>query len=174
MTTIPSTDYDYIRDLETTVDEAAASLMKLSERVVTWKPKPTAWSAKEIIGHLIDSAANNHQRFVRAAQQDHLVFSGYEQDYWVRAQDYATAPWNEIVTLWRTYNRHLARVMAAVPADVRYRQHTKHNMQQLGWQPYAADAPASVDDLMRDYVLHLKHHLKQVRDREQGAPSSSG
>jgi hypothetical protein len=163
VTIIPATDY--IRDLGSTVDEAAAWLVTLPEATVRWKPKPTAWSAIEIIGHLIDSAANNHQRFVRAAGQNDLIFPGYAQDDWVRAQEYATAPWNEIVTLWQMYNRHLARVMAVVPAEIRFRTHDRHNLHQLGWQPYAADKPATLDDLMQDYVLHLKHHLAQVRDR---------
>jgi hypothetical protein len=61
------------------------------------------------------------------------------------------------------------RVMIAVPVDVRYRKHTRHNMQQLGWQLYAADEPAMLDDLMRDYVAHLEHHLSQVRDRVASA-----
>ena len=172
MTTIPSTDY--IRDLETTVDQAAAWLLTLTDDVVRWRPRPDKWSAIEIIGHLIDSAANNHQRFVRSRSQDDLVFPGYAQDEWVRAQEYASAPWREVVTLWHAYNRHLVRVMIAVPDDVRYRKHDRHNMQQLGWQPYAADQPATLDDLMHDYVLHLKHHLSQVKDRERDAGAASG
>jgi hypothetical protein len=62
--------------------------------------------------------------------------------------------------------------MDAVPADVRYRKHTRHNMDQLGWQLYAADEPAALNDLMRDYVAHLEHHLSQVRDRVSGADAS--
>jgi len=65
-------------------------------------------------------------------------------------------------------------VMAAVPGDVRYRKHDRHNLDQLGWQPYAADQPATLDDLMHDYVLHLKHHLSQVRDRERDAGATIG
>jgi len=63
-------------------------------------------------------------------------------------------------------------VMAAVPAAVRHRKHERHNLHQLAWQPYAADEPATLDDLMRDYVLHLKHHLTQVRDRVRDAPTT--
>jgi hypothetical protein len=171
MTIVETTDY--ISDLVATVDQSAPWLAGLPESVVTWRPAPSAWSTKEIIGHLIDSAANNHQRFVRAAQQDDLVFAGYEQDYWVRVQGYASAPWDEIVALWRAYNGHLARVMVAVPPDVRYRQHARHNMHILGWQPYAADRPASLDDLMRDYVLHLQHHLAQDRGRVLDAETAA-
>ena len=174
MTTNPAhlATTDFIRDLERTIDDATPWLEGRPEATVTWRPKPGAWSTKEIMGHLIDSAANNHQRFVRANSQDDLVFPGYAQDDWVRLQGYATAPWAEIVTLWQAYNRHLVRVMDAVPADVRYRKHTRHNMDQLGWQLYAADEPAALNDLMRDYVAHLEHHLSQVRDRVTGADAA--
>jgi len=168
----PDAAPDYARTLEATTNDTARWLSSLPESVVAWRPTPTAWSTKEIIGHLIDSAANNHQRFVRANSQDDLVFPGYAQDDWVRLQGYATAPWAEIVTLWQAYNRHLVRVMDAVPADVRYRKHTRHNMDQLGWQLYAADEPAALNDLMRDYVAHLEHHLSQVRDRVTGADAA--
>ena len=174
MTTKPSpATSDFIRDLERAVSDAAPWLAGLPVKTVTWTPKPGAWSTKEIIGHLIDSAANNHQRFVRANSQDDLVFPGYAQDDWVRLQRYATEPWAEIVTLWQAYNRHLVHVMDAVPADVRHRQHTRHNMDQLGWQLYAADEPASLNDLMRDYVAHLEHHLAQVRERIRGATAAT-
>lgn len=162
---MPALTAPYVADLETTVDEAAVTLAALPERVVTWRPTQNAWCAKEIIGHLIDSAANNHQRFVRAGAQADLVFPGYAQDEWVQIQMYDRAPWYELLSLWRSYNRHLARVMAAVPFDVRSRQHSRHNLHQIGWKSFPADSPATLDDLMEDYVAHLHHHLAQVHDR---------
>jgi DinB superfamily len=163
----------YVRTLQDTTRDAARRLSELSDPVITWRPSPAAWSIKEIIGHLIDSAANNHQRFVRAADQDDLVFPGYEQNRWVRVQAYDSAPWNELVTLWATYNQHLARVMAAVPSSVRERRHARHNLHEIGWRPFPADQPATLDDLMHDYVLHLEHHLAQVHDRLRGAHAAS-
>jgi hypothetical protein len=59
---------------------------------VALKPAPDRWSKKEILGHLIDSAANNHQRFVRAQGTPRLEFPGYEQEFWVATQAYASAP----------------------------------------------------------------------------------
>ena len=159
----------YVIDLESTVDETVLALAALSESVVTWRPAPAAWSAKEIIGHLIDSAANNHQRFVRAEGQSDLVFGGYEQDEWVRVQSYGDAPWHELLSLWRSYNRHIARVMCAVPADVRMKPHARHNLHEIGWKSFDAATPATLDDLMEDYVAHLHHHLAQVQDRVRAA-----
>lgn len=164
----------YVRQLESTIDDAERWLSRLPDATIRWKPSPTAWSIKEIIGHLVDSAANNHQRFVRAETQDDLVFPGYEQEHWVRAQQYDDAPFSELLALWTSYNRHLARVMTAVPAHIRERRHTRHNLHQIGWRPFAAENPATLDDLMHDYVLHLEHHLTQVRDRIRGAEASAG
>lgn len=92
---------DYITDLRETVDRAAEQLLEVSEEAAAVRPSPGRWSAKEVVGHLIDSAAHNHQRFVRAQWQERLVFAGYEQDAWVAAQRYGDAPWVELVVLWR-------------------------------------------------------------------------
>jgi hypothetical protein len=155
---------DYVTELRTRVDRACEELRAIPDSVAGARPAPDKWSVKEIIGHLIDSAANNHQRFVRARWQEDLVFPAYAQDEWVAAQDYRTAPWPELVTLWQSYNRHLARVMANVPPAVRTRLHQRHNLDQIAWRTIPADQPATLDYFMRDYVGHLEHHLKQIAD----------
>jgi hypothetical protein len=166
---MPHAHPSYVADLATTVDEAAVALVSLPETVVTWRPTATSWSAKEIIGHLIDSATNNHQRFVRASSQPDLVFPGYAQEEWVRVQAYDHASWYELLSLWRGYNRHLVRVMASIPEEVRTRPHSRHNLHEIGWKSFAPDAPATLDDLMADYVGHLQHHVGQVHDRVRAA-----
>ena len=153
---------DFATDLETTVIETAHRLRRVPEADAARRPAPGKWSAKEIIGHLIDSASNNHQRFVRAQWQDDLIFTGYDQDAWVSSQAYQSAPWGELLDLWLAFNLHIARVMGAVPRDVRLRAHTRHNLDQLAWQKLPADAPATLDYFMRDYVGHLHHHLRQI------------
>jgi hypothetical protein len=161
---------DYRVALRNAVREAAAILDELSDEVVTTRPAPGKWSIKEIVGHLVDSAANNHQRFVRARLQDTLVFPGYAQDEWVAAQHYQEAPWRALVTLWREYNLHIARIMDVTPEPVRLREHMRHNLHELAWQPVPAGRPATLDYFMRDYVGHLQHHLRQIRaliDKQQ-------
>ena len=156
------------RDLRETVDRAVVELRAIPEAAASVRPAPGKWSIKEIIGHLIDSASHNHQRFVRARWQNDLVFQGYQQDEWVAAQQYQSVPWDELVTLWHSYNRHVARVMAQVPADVARREHRRHNLDQIAWQTVPADQPATLAYFMRDYVGHLKHHLRQVAERQSG------
>ena len=147
--------------------------MRLPPALAARQPAPGKWSIKEIVGHLIDSACNNHQRFVRAQWTTDLVFPGYEQDLWVTSQRYVDAPWPELVVFWREYNLHLARVMAAIPAHDRERPRHPHNLDQIA-TPVPPDQPATLDYFMRDYVEHLKHHLRQIAELTQrfgGQPS---
>lgn len=152
----------YSDDLRATVRDAAERLLAMNDEDAARRPAPGKWSPKEVIGHLIDSAANNHQRFVRAGYQDDLLFQGYEQDGWVERQRYQEEPWRELVELWRAYNLHIAHVMDAVPEEERLRPRARHNLHQLAWQLVPADQPATLDYFMRDYIGHLKHHLRTL------------
>ena len=152
----------FIDDFRRLVEHSAGALLAISEADSARRPAPGKWSPKEIVCHLIDSASNNHQRFVRAQFQDNLVFAGYDQDGWVAAQHYQDAAWPALVELWRAYNLHLARVMAATPEATRLRMHRRHNFHQIAWQTVPEDEPATLDYFMRDYVDHLRHHLRQI------------
>jgi uncharacterized damage-inducible protein DinB len=151
-------------DLANAVDQALPELRALEDDASGRRPAPGKWSPREIIGHLIDSASNNHQRFVRASFQDDLVFTGYEQDKWVALQQYQEARWEDLLTLWASFNRHLARVMAATPTEIRRREHRSHNLDRIAMRPVAAGSPATLEYFMEDYVLHLHHHLRQILD----------
>jgi hypothetical protein len=150
------------RRLMFAIERATPALLAVSEAASAERPAPNKWSPREVIGHLIDSASNNHQRFVRARGKRDLIFEGYEQDEWVVWQRYAEAPWSELVLLWQLYNRHLARVMAATPAAEREELRASHNLDRRAYRSVPADRPASLDYFMNDYVDHLEHHLAQV------------
>jgi hypothetical protein len=149
-------------DLRHTVERASERLFQLSDREAAHRPAPGKWSRKEILGHLIDSAANNHQRFVRAAFQEDLLFPGYAQDEWVALQHYQERDWREIVTLWRSYNLQLAHVLESLPRDVLEHVHRRHNLHQIAWAPLEEHAPVTLTWFAADYVGHLKHHLRQA------------
>lgn len=152
----------YVVELRNAVNEATPILVAMSDEASRLRPAPGKWCPREVIGHLIDSASNNHQRFVRAQFQEDLVFSGYEQDRWVALQQYRDAPWNELIALWRNFNLHIARIMDAVPKDERDRLRARHNLDELAWRPISRDEPATLGYFMSDYVGHLKHHLGQL------------
>src|SRR6266536_2133584 len=102
----------WLEDFKQTIESAAPQLLQITESQSERPRAEDQWSSKQIIGHLIDSAANNHARFVLGQLKDDLVFAGYDQDGWVRTNHYQQASWTQLVELWRAYNLHLQHVMA--------------------------------------------------------------
>jgi hypothetical protein len=155
-------DAAFLADFLETVDTSAARLRALSDAEAGVRPAPGKWSRKEIIGHLIDSATNNHGRFVRAQLQDELIFDGYEQAEWVDVQRYQAREWEELILLWQSLNHHLAHVMETTETNALTKPRARHNLDRLAWQPVSATEPTTLEYFMRDYVEHLKHHLRQA------------
>jgi len=144
------------------IELAAAELAALPEAAAHAHRAPGKWSRKELVGHLVDSASNNHQRFVRAAFQPDLVFAGYDQDAWLALQRYDLAPWLELVSLWRGYNLQLARVVEQLPAELRLRATKRHNFDVIAWRAVAPGEACTLEWFIRDYAGHLDHHLRQA------------
>ena len=139
------------RAIQQIVEREVPRLRLMQPKEVSASSAPGKWSRKEILGHLIDSASNNHQRFVRAQVADELSFPGYAQTDWVRVQGWAQADWQGIVDMWSALNRHLAHVVGRVPAE------------KLRTQCRIGDnAPMTLEALIADYVRHMKHHLEQL------------
>jgi DinB superfamily len=149
-------------DLRRIVESTAEWLRAIPESRSQMSKADGQWSAKQILGHLIDSAANNHRRFVRAQFTDDLVFPGYDQEKWVRAQGYEEEPWSAIVELWRSYNLHLAHVIENIPESTLTRLRPAHTLDKIAWQPVKADQATTLEYLVRDYVGHLQDHLEQL------------
>ena len=137
--------------LRRTLAAALPALESLSDADASRPRAPGKWSPKQVMGHLIDSAANNHQRFVRAQQGTELVSPSYAQDYWVDCQGYAERPWRDITTLWHAYNQHLACVIERIPPD---RARVRCTI--------GANQPVTLAYVAEDYVAHMRHHLAQV------------
>jgi len=152
----------WLEDFRTTIDSAFARLTQIDE---TRSEQPRAedhWSAKQIIGHLIDSAANNHARFVLGQLKDDLVFPGYDQDGWVRTNHYQQRSWSQLIELWRAYNLHLHHVMTHADKARLNTPCTLHTLQEIAFKTVPQSEPVTLEYLMRDYVDHLKHHLDQI------------
>jgi DinB family protein len=81
------------------IKDAAKQLIDIPEETASVRPAPGKWSKKEILGHLIDSASNNHQRFVRLQLSERVELPGYAQDDWVRVQRYQDQPWQQIIAV---------------------------------------------------------------------------
>ena len=132
------------------VEDAEPRLMKISDEEAGRPAGAEKWSRKQILGHLIDSAANNHQRFIRLQLAPELPFPGYQQNEWVERNQYAGSPWAELVALWAAYNRHLARVIEYIDPKT------------LGHVWDSGNNRYTLDFVVSDYVRHLRHHVEQV------------
>jgi hypothetical protein len=141
-------------ELRTVANSFSQELMAADARAAARRPRPDGWSPKEVLGHLIDSAANNHQRFVRAQQGDRLQLPGYEQNHWVTSQGYQDADWPHLVTLWTHLNLHLADVMARIPP-------AKYAVPCV----IGDETPVTLEFVVIDYLRHLRHHMAQIRVR---------
>ena len=140
------------------VEAAEANLRNVTEEESQAPILSGGWSRKQLLGHLIDSASNNHQRFVRAALQDSLEFPGYDQDGWQDVQAAQDVPWETLLALWVNYNRYLAHIITHLPAaklDVPCR--------------IASNQPVTLRFLAADYLSHLVHHLEQIDSRAASA-----
>lgn len=117
------------------------------------KASPSKWSNAELLGHLIDSALNNMQRFVRAQYEPDAPQIFYAQDEWVRLQDYQRMPQGEAIALWALLNRQIARIVANIPPEnltLPCYFYVENVLQTVPLQ-YVID----------DYWAHLQHHLSR-------------
>lgn len=140
--------------LQQHINLAPSEFLKYPEGELRRKPAQDKWSKKELLGHLIDSAANNHHRFVKAQFLPSPFFvEGYAQNDWVRIQNYNEKDTQSLVNLWKVYNEHILFIMENTP--------DKNLEKKLN----AEDPFENADTLfllMKDYVDHMDHHLKQI------------
>jgi hypothetical protein len=133
------------------VEAAEPKLREVSDLEAAKPALPGGWSRKQLLAHLIDSASNNHQRFVRAALQPSLDFPPYDQNGNIRLQAPQEADWELLVSLWSAYNRYLAHIIARLPAA------KLQTVCRIG-----PGEPVTLDFLAKDYLTHLLHHLNQI------------
>jgi hypothetical protein len=113
-----------------------------------------AWTKRQILGHLIDSTAANHQRFVRAQFTDELRFPSYDAPGWVVVQHYEVASWPLLVELWVSYAQLLAHILDVMPAD---------QLQTPCWVDWFGEPQAiTLERVVGSYIEHVEHHLGQL------------
>lgn len=140
----------YLERLDKLIKMIPDLLNQIDENEFCLKPFPDKWSKKEILGHLIDSAANNHQRFIRAQYEDTPTIA-YNQNQWNKLNHYIEMDSKQIIAFWTFYNKHLLEIMKRIPNE---------NLQK---ECRSTDKKIyTIELLMNDYVEHLEYHLHQI------------
>jgi len=137
--------------LQELIDRLPARLQVLPSDKVERKPSPDAWSPKEELGHLLDSAAHNHQRIVRAQLEDKPAMPGYDGDAWVVLHRYQSRDWRSLIELWAALNRQLLAAAEAAPDSAWLRTCT-----------IAESAPLTLRFVLEDYLDHMLQHLRHM------------
>lgn len=151
---------DLANQLVEQVNRETPHLREFPEAATTRRPKgEESWSPREELGHLLDSAVNNHIRIVKGSLEGSYAGPGYAQDDWVRIHDYQSMPWPDMVETWRLHNLLLARAVERVPEE-RLVAHCA-----IGNYP-----EASLKFVIVDYMLHMQHHLDHLLHREHVTP----
>jgi hypothetical protein len=138
--------------LSAALRDAVPWLVTLSNADASVPEREGKWSAKEVIGHLTDSATNNLARIIRMQiAPEHLP--GYAQDAWVQLQHYREREWAEVLALWFALNEHIVWTIGHIPH------------QALANQATVAGSPITLGFLIEDYIAHMQHHLRNLRPR---------
>ncbi len=140
------------------VESFYKQLLNTKAEITSIKLSEEKFSLREIIGHLIDSASNNHQRFVRLQFEDLLNYPGYDCEEWVRTQEYNSLDWNVLVTLWYQYNVLLLHIIENID-ETELKNVWVRNQETL-----------SLEFLVNDYYRHLEYHIEHFSKRRDELP----
>ena len=139
------------REFRAEIERLRTALLALSPALADTPWRAGGWTRKQIVGHLLDSAANNRQRFVRATIDGHYAGPGYAQDAWVAAHGYSDASWETLLRWWQAEHEILTAVVDRIP-DQRLEA-----MCVVG-----DDEPVTLRFLIADYLSHQQHHFAQL------------
>lgn len=141
--------------LKQTIEREIPNLRALDEERASIARGIGKWCPKEELGHLIDSASNNHIRFVNGAIQPEYRGASYAQEEWVLLHGYREMPWATIVNFWFQYNQLLAALVANLPEN------------RLETKCLIAQGPeVTLGFVIEDYIMHMQHHIDQLLRRE--------
>jgi hypothetical protein len=138
--------------LKNIVEQEVLRFEKISDEDWSFRPSPEKWSKKEILGHLCDSALTNIRRFVitQYKENENIV---YDQDWWVKAQNYQNIPVLEVINLWKFLNLQIVHTVENIPDEA-----LKRTCDTTKVKPQSF----TLEFIIQDYIDHLQYHLKAI------------
>lgn len=142
------------KEFKEIIDSFYQYLLRIHDEITDIHLAEDKWSLREIIGHLIDSASNNHQRFVRLQLGDLLDFPGYNAEEWIRTQNYNSMSWDVLITLWYNYNCLLLNII----------ENADETAYGNVWVKNEDTIP--LEQLIHEYYKHLELHIEHFHSRQ--------
>lgn len=148
---------DIAKELEEIIEIFKSDFSDLDEQISSYRIDQDKWTPKEIIGHLIDSASNNHQRFIRFQLSEELEFPDYKNNEWLRIQNHQNMKFIELLLLFYYYNRLIINIVLNI------NEGCLNNKWNIAWDENSAFI--TFEKLLVHYVEHMKGHLAHFRER---------
>jgi hypothetical protein len=145
--------HEFLSKKRTELDEYHADLSGLPDPEASFQPSADRWSIKQVLGHLIDSASNNHQRFIRLQSSD-IRFPYYDQNIWVVANQYQSSDFGLLLQLWYSYNLQILHLLQFVPGSSLEHKWLRDDGSEV-----------TLAFIIEDYFRHLTHHIERIRER---------
>ncbi len=144
-------------ELETIIEIYKSDFSGLDEHITSLRISQDKWTLKEIIGHLIDSASNNHQRFIRFQLSEALEFPDYNNSEWLRIQKHQNLKFIELLLLFYYYNKLIVNIILNID------EKCLQNKWNINWDEDSTFI--TFEKLVTHYVDHMKSHLTHFRER---------
>ena len=140
------------------VNEWEPKLLSFPTNVITQKRNSQGRTIKQILGHLVDSASNNNHRIVHLQYRENpLEFPNYatngNNDRWIAIQNYQYENWEDLVQLWKYFNKHFVHVVNNINPD----------KLDNAWIS-SPNKSITLKEMVLSYLDHLKLHLKEIDD----------
>lgn len=139
-----------IERLTVLIDTVPEILENRNEEDFALQPWLGMWSKKQMLGHLIDRAAITHQRIIRMQyENDPVIF--YNRKRWMELQQYNSADSNDLIQLWKWYNKHLLHIIK----NISFQDPENRTVSKSGDQ-------SNLKLLVKGYVYHVENDLVHI------------
>jgi hypothetical protein len=134
------------------IAELHAALDPLSNRQARFKPGPSEWSIKEVIGHLNDVERVFSYRMLRISRGDETPLPGFEQEDYVRAAGFDRYSLDDLVAEFEHLRRANLLAVHSMPEEA------------VDCRGTASGYPVSARALIYMLVGHVDYHLASLKE----------
>lgn len=145
------------KELLELIEDFKSEFISIGENFASIKLSEDKWTLKEIIGHLVDSASNNHQRILRMKMTDHLNFPDYKNTQWLELQQHNRMKFADLLGLFYFYNKLLANIIENISEE-----ELVHRW-EVQWDP--KEDFIILEALVKHYVVHMRGHFTHMKER---------